>query len=254
MKYQEFKRTPHLDEGCALFYRDGTEANGKYHILLPLETIPSFSGDVEEIEYGYTTMASNGLLKGRRSLNSSENDFYWIRDFTNKLLSLKGKQLDLLVILPDYQGYKLRGEVSYRANEITTNELATGTMTITPSWMDEDHIDDVSDLIQETATIVDIDPIINLSLSEFSTTGYVLNLTTEPFTGVTGEVSYSSQGYSSGAASSFVTATFTPVAGTVTKTTLTIKPLEVGREIVKIKTSATDCASWETYITINITE
>ena len=44
MKYQEFKRTPHVDEGCALFYREATDTH--YHILLPLETIPSFSGDV----------------------------------------------------------------------------------------------------------------------------------------------------------------------------------------------------------------
>ena len=243
MKYQEFRRTPHLDEGCALFYRYGSDT--KFHILLPLETIPAFSGDVEEIEYGYTTMASNGLVKGRKSLNSSDNDFYWVRDFSNKLASLKGKQVDLLVILPDYQGYRLRGEISYTYNEITVNELATGSMTITPSWMDEDHIDDVSDLIQETATIEEIDPIINVSLAQESA-GITLNLVTDPITGVTGTITYSSLGYATNeSGSEIATATFTA-------STLKITPKKKGREIVKITTSATGCASWDTYVTINV--
>lgn len=243
MKYQEFKRTPHLDEGCALFYRDG--ADTKFHILLPLETIPAFSGDVEEIEYGYTTMASNGLVKGRKSLNSSENDFYWVRDFSNKLESLKGKQIDLLVILPDYQGFRLRGEISYTYNEITVNELATGSMTITPSWMNEELIDDVSDLIQATATIEEINPIINVSLSQESA-GITLNIVTDPIAGVTGTITYSSLGYiTNETGSEIATATFTV-------STLTITPKKKGREIVKITTSATGCASWDTYVTINV--
>ena len=252
MKYQEFKRTPHVDEGCALFYREATDTH--YHILLPLETIPAFSGDVEEIEYGYTTMSARGLINGRRSLNSSDNDFYWVRDFTNKLKALKGKQLDLLVILPDYQGYKLRGEVSYTYNEITVNDLVTGTMTITPSWMDDNHIDDVSDLIQETATIEEVDPIINISASEFGTSGYTLNLTTDPVTGITGEVSYHSTAYKSGETSTIATATFVAGSDENSKSTLTIKPLKAGREIIKIKTSASGYASWETYITVNVEE
>lgn len=244
MKYQEFKRTPHLEEGCALFYRDSLNGDTLFHILLPLETIPSFSGETEEIEYGYTTMETTGKINGRKSLNKSENDFYWVRDFVNKLKSLRKRQIDLLVILPDYMGYRLRAEIDYTYNEIVLNELATGTMSITPSWMDSEHIDDVSDLIQETATIDEIEPIINVKLSEDSA-GKKIPISTNPVSGVTSTISYQSKNYTGSEPSEVAIAE-------ITESILTITPKKVGREIVKIKTSAADCASWETYITINV--
>ena len=247
MNYQEFYRKAHTDEGCALFYKVGTDT--KYHILIPLDTIPSFSGDVEEIDYGYTTMASNGVLKGRKSLNSSETDFYWVRDFTNKLKDLKGKLLEFLIVLPDYQGYRLRGEIDYDYNEISRNDSVTGTLTITPSWKEDTHIDDVSDLIQETATIEDIDPIVELSLTENSA-GKTLNIPTDPVSGVTATIRYGSLSYFGTDESAVAGVTFTPASGNDAKATLKIMPKTKGREIVKITTSATDYASWDTYITV----
>lgn len=247
MKYQEFKRTPHLDEGCALFYRDSVAGDTLFHILLPLDTIPAFSGEVEEIEYGYTTMDSMGKIRGRKSLNETESEFYWVRDFANKLKSLKGRQLELLVILPDYMGYRLRGEIDYTYNEIVINELATGTMSITPSWMDTEHIDDVSDLIQETATIDEIDPIINISIDDTPETGKVIPISTNPLSGVTATFAYQSKSYATSGTSEIV-----EVKYDTNGTKLTIKPLELGREIVKITTSAENCASWDTYITVEV--
>ena len=110
MRYQEFFKKPYIDEGCALFFR--TKEESKFHLFIPLETIPAIVGDQDEVDYGYTTMAINGTIAGRKSTASAEEDFYWIEDYTNRLKEYSGQELDFLVILPDYQGYFFRGTIT----------------------------------------------------------------------------------------------------------------------------------------------
>lgn len=246
MKYQEFSKRPHVDEGCALFYKELGDT--KYHILLPLETIPTMQGEREELEYTYTTMAVTGKIQGRMSTESSSTDFYWHRDIVNKLKSLKGKQLELLVVLPSYQGYKARGEVSYSYNDITANELVTGTLTITPSWIDDTHIDDVSDIIMETATIeTAIDTDIEVSKS---TPLKIEGIVTYPALNVTTAIAYySDEEYKVGGTSSVATATF--ATGTLTITAGS--SAEIGStEIIELAVSSAEYATDKIYIRVTI--
>lgn len=248
MKYQEFSKRPNVDEGCALFYKE--MGDSKYHILLPLETIPTMQGEREELEYTYTTMAVVGKVQGRMSTETSSTDFYWHRDIVNKLKSLKGKQLELLVVLPSYQGYKARGEVSYAYNDINTGELVTGTITITPSWIDETHIDDVSDLIMETALI---ESAIDTDVEVSKTTPKVIeNISTYPSTATCVLAYYTDDEYKVGGTSTIAT-------GNVTgsdKKTLTItanSSAEVGStEIIEIATNNEGYATDKTYIRVTI--
>lgn len=244
MKYQEFSQTPHLDEGCALFYKEAGES--KYHILLPLENIPAFVSDFDEVEYGYTTMKVNGLIKGRKNASSGETDFYWTRDFANKLKSLKGKSYDMLVVLPSWQGYLLRAEIDYSYNEISRNDLVTGTLSITPNWVDDTHIDDVRDLCMETAIIdKEIDTELTLSKTTYGISGFSMPISTYPASGTTLEFSYFSQSYVGSTASDIVKIE-------QETTNLKITPLKAGYDIIKIKTTATGYGYWETYIAVEV--
>lgn len=251
MKYQEFSKTPSVDEGCALFYKEMGEE--KYHILLPLETIPTMQGEREELEYSYTTMAVVGKIQGRMSTETSSTDFYWHRDIVNKLKRLKGKQLDLLVVLPSYQGYMARGEVSYSYNDITAGELVTGTVTITPSWIDETHIDDVSDLVMETATI---ESSLENDIEVSKTTPKTIdNIATYPATANCAIAYYTDDEYKVGGTSTVATATITANDDKQTLTITASSSAEVGStEIIEVAVSASGYATDKTYIRVTIVE
>lgn len=248
MNYQEFSRTPHKDEGCALFYKERSES--KYHILIPLESIPTMQGNRDEIEYGYTTMPVNGLMKGRLTASTAETDFYWHRDFTNKLKSLKGKQVDLLVVLPSWQGYFATGEISYSYNEVTRGDLVKGTISITPSWIDETHTDNVLDFCEETANITSaLDPDMTLSLATYKTSGYSIAVEKYPSTASLAFSYESKEDYKTSGVSDIVTA----AVGSDGKS-ITITPKAVGTDIIKISISATKYATWDSYIAVKVIE
>ena len=255
MNYQEFSKKPNTDEGCGLFYKDASKGDTKYHILLPLETIPSVQGDYNEMEYGFTTMSVVGKIKGRLTLNTANTDFYWTRDITNKLKSLKGKQLDLLVVLPSWQGYRIKGEISYTYNDVGRGSLVTGSLTITPSWMDENHIDDVSEFCYDTAIITNsLEP--NIEVSKSQTSGLVLSdIVTEPTTATISISYYSDSEYTGTGTSSVVNVSDATASG---KHTLTFKAgtgATVGStDIVKLKISAPNYADEEVYIRVVIVE
>lgn len=251
MKYQEFSKRPNVDEGCALFYKEMSDS--KYHILLPLETIPTMQGEREELEYSYTTMATVGKIAGRMSAESSSTDFYWHRDIVNKLKRLKGKQIDLLVVLPSYQGYKAKGEVTYSYNDITAGELVTGTITIVPSWIDDEHIDDVSDLIMETA-IVESSLETDVEVSK-SKALEIDNVVLYPTDATVTLAYYSDEEYKVGGTSSVVTATFT-TSETTKKLSLTAGTSAVvgSSDIVELTITKDGYASDKTYIRVTIVE
>lgn len=252
MNYQEFTKIPNRDEGCALFYKEASES--KYHILLPLETIPTLQGDREELEYTYTTMSTTGKIKGRLSAQTATTDFYWHRDIVNKLLSLKDKQLDILVVLPDWQGYFARGEVSYSYNDISANDLVMGTLTITPSWIDEVHTDNVKDFCMDTAMISSA---IDNSIKVSKTKPVEFEVTVDPTSATLAIAYHSASEYGSGT-SSVVTATSSAVSGSTGKFKITLTAgtsATIGStDIVKITTSANNYASDSTYIFVTIVE
>lgn len=244
MNYQEFSRVPHKDEGCALFYKEHSES--KYHILIPLEEIPTMQGDRDEIEYGYTTMAVNGVMKGRLTATTAETDFYWHRDFTNKLKTLKGKQIDLLVVLPSWQGYFARGEVSYSYNNVTRGELVKGTISITPSWIDDTHTDNVLDFCQETANITSaFDTELTISLADYKTNGYSFAIEKYPTTATITFAYESQENYKASGVSTILGATFESDA-------IKITPKTTGTEIIKASISASGFATWDTYFAVKV--
>ena len=253
MKYQEFSKTPLLDLGCGLFYRDSSAGDKKYHILAPLEEVPSFQGEKEEIEYGYTTLSVTGKIEGRLSLEKQSTDFYWNRDLTNKFKSLAGKQLEFLIVLPNYQGYRVRGTLSYKYNNVARNELVKGTLTITPSWMDENHIDDVSEFIEDTAFIeTALDSELEVSKSEPLVIDSVV---TTPSTATIAVAYYTGKEYKAGETSSICTCV--SAAGTESgtkKLTFTAgASSKAGQsEIVELSISADGYATEKQYFYVRI--
>lgn len=255
MKYQEFSKTPVLDLGCGLFYRDPNVGETKYHLLAPLEEVPAFQGEYDEVEYGYTTMSITGKIRGRLSLEKQSTDFYWNRDLTNKFKTLLNKQLDFLVVLPSYQGYRLRGELTYKYNAISRNELVKGSITIIPSWMDETHVDDVSEFVEDTAFITTS---IDNELEVSKTSPLVIdNVITEPTTATLTAAYYTGSEYKEGQTSQICTCSITTGTESDThKLTFTAgSSAIVGKtEIVEIAVKASGYACEKHYFHVKIVE
>ena len=69
-------------KNSALLYRENGEK--KFHILIPLETIPSVFGATESLEYNLLSCDTPGSIEGDETLEQQEREFMWHRDNVRK--------------------------------------------------------------------------------------------------------------------------------------------------------------------------
>lgn len=215
--------------GSALLYKDAQAGDTKYHLLLPLETVPAVNGSVDTFEFDLLTCPSKGQVEGKESLDQKDVEFLWHRDNVKRLESLQGRVIDFLAVYGDFTGRKFSGTIKVRPNDVS-NDVARGTFTITPISASITTIWDCSDIIQDTvafaSTIPDVVPVI-------VGTAYTLDCATNPETGT---VTASSNN--------------TNVTATWENKVLTINATSAGSAIVTLTASGTDMASWETTIRV----
>ena len=142
-----------------LLYRDPlVDIDNKYHILIPLTTVPFVAGSVDTVEYSFTTSETKGKLETGTTLDEKETEVMLHRDNIKRLEALHGKVLDFLVVNGDFSGRGFVATVSLRFNDQTRDEVSTGTLTIVPKSADTVSILDCRPLIKETAVFTNAIP------------------------------------------------------------------------------------------------
>ena len=219
------------DIGAAIFTKRAGQS--KYSLWLCVTNIPATGSAPEQVETTVTTSRKKTYTYGRQDNAQKECTFMAHRNNFKILKNDYNKQLDFLQINPDGTGWKFQGYVSFYQDEVAVGSNLTGKAVITVSSSEELPVDNVSDLIQDTAIFTSAVP------SDVQLTGtgtYSFAVTTDP-AGATLTATSDTQSVATVAVSS----------GTVTITGVT-----AGTALVKIVAASSNVTSGETYILVNV--
>jgi hypothetical protein len=219
------------DIGAAIFAKRAGQS--KYSLWLPVTNIPATGSAPEQVETTVTTSRKKTYTYGRQDNAQKECTFMAHR---NNFKILKGdynKQLDFLQVNPDGTGWKFQGFVSFYQDEVSVGNNLTGKAVITVSSSEELPIDNVSDIIQDTAIFTSAVP----SDVEIAGTGtYSFAVVTDP-----------------AGATLTATSDATSVATVaVSSGTVTITGVATGTALIKIVAASTGVTNGETYILVNV--
>lgn len=223
--------------GSALLYRDAQAGDTKYHLLLPLETVPAVNGSVDTFEFDLLTCPTKGQVEGKESLDQKDVEFLWHRDNVKRLESLQGRVIDFLAVYGDMTGRKFSGTIKVRPNDVS-NDIARGTFTITPISASTTTEYDVSAIIQDTVSFASTIPA-KLEISLTATSPASVECLRDP---TTADFTVSSS-------STAITATKGTGAFTVQKGT----SAKVGdTAIITVTATASEMASWTTTMLVEV--
>lgn len=219
------------DIGAAIFVKRAGQS--KYSLWLPVTNIPATGSAPDQVETTVTTSRKKTYTFGRQDNPQKECTFMAHR---NNFKILKGdynKQLDFLQINPDGTGWKFQGFVSFYQDEVSVGSNLTGKAVITVSSSEELPVDNISDLIQDTAIFVSAVP----SDVEITGTGtYVFDVVTDP-----------------AGATLTATSDATSVATVaISNGTVTITGVATGSALVKITAASSGVTNGETYILVTV--
>lgn len=230
-----------------LLYKTGND--DKYHILMPLETVPSVNGSTDTFDFDLLTCKSKGQVEGKESLDQIEVDFMWHRDNIVKLEDLQGVVLDFMVVYRDYTARTFTGTIKVRPQEAGA-DVMRGTMAITPMSASLKTILDARDLIKPTVGFVNKIPT-DIVITDAN--GYDVVVETDPAR-ATATISAKFEDNET----DFVA---TPTQGSnLTPAKVNIKPaesLEAGKTyygVVFITATAEGYADWTTTIAVEYTK
>lgn len=234
LKKFEDKRPVSGYGGALCFIDPEIDTDLKYHILIPLESLPAISGSVDSFEYDLLNSPSKGKVQGKASLDDTDLEFLWHRDNVKRLEHLQGRSIDFLVVYPDFTGRKFTGTIKVRPNSVS-NDVAKGTISITPIVASDETILDCRSLLKDTVAITsNIDDSITLA----SKGTQVVAVATDP---TDATVSVLSDKVTVATVSAFADGKFT------------ISAVGTGYCMVTITASKEGLASWETTIAVEVT-
>ena len=218
--------------GSALLYKEANET--LYHLVLPLETVPTPNGSVDTFDFDILTCPSKGQVEGKESLDQKDVDFLWHRDNVARLEGLQGRVLDFMAVYQDFTARTFTGTIKVRPQDPTA-DIHRGTFTITAMSASTTTILDARDLIQDTVVFTNAIP----ASATMTSNTYTVEVKTDPAT-----------------ATFEVTSDNTNFSGSVSGNTLTITHTGSDREfaILSIKASAEGYASWTTTIAVESTQ
>jgi hypothetical protein len=235
LKKFEDKR-PVSGYGGALCYIDPeTDSDLKYHILIPLESLPAVTGSTDSFEYDLLNSPSKGKVQGKGSLEDTDLEFLWHRDNVRRLEKLQGRAIDFMIVFPDFTARKFTGTLKVRNNEIS-NDVAKGTMTITPITASDTTILDCRSELKDTVAITsNIDDSVELACTKTQT----IAVKTNPDDAI---ITVTSEDATVASVSAFADGKFT------------ITGNKKGYTMIVITASKEGMASWETTVAVEVTE
>ena len=144
------------DIGSAIFVKRAGQT--KYSLWLAVTNIPATGSAPEQVETTVTTSRKKTYTYGRQDNPQKECTFYAHRDNFNILKNAVNKEKEFLQINPDGTGWKFNGYVSFYQNEVSVGNNIEATYTITVTDREQLPLNDVRDLIEDTAVIDSILP------------------------------------------------------------------------------------------------
>ena len=208
--------------GAGLFTK---KSNGKYSLFMPLTGTGENGSAPDQLEKTVIGNPTKTYVQGRKDNPQITIPFYAHRDNYRILEGVKGKTLDFLRVNPDMTAIKYSGQVDYKTNNTDVGSLIEGELSITVTRYDG-FIDNVSDLIENTAIIISEVP----EEVELSANGtYEFDIETNPASATVAAVSET------------IGVATVAVAGKK----VTITAVAAGNAIIEITTSATGNASFK---------
>ena len=216
-----------LSKGACLMVMD---SDGKYMLLVPTTNLPATKGAPATVEKTVLTDNAVTQVEGLQTNDQKTYTFNYHRDNIIQLNKFTGKNLSFLERNADDTGERFTGTMVYGRSGIEVNGIEQGEIYITVTSADDVPINDVRDLVKQTAVIVS--PLNDITLS-----GTEANIQTiETSAGATVTATSDS--------STIATAAYS-------NGKLTITGVAAGNTTVKLETSKTGEAT--SYRTINVT-
>lgn len=132
--------------GSALLVRE--YGDRFFNLVIPLEKVPSVSGDYETFDYNSLLSDVKSKVRGKLELSSVTADFVYSRENILRLDELVNRSLEYMRINKNYTYEIFTAEMSYKAQDAEADVLK-GEITLTPSALGEKGVDGRS-LIRQT--------------------------------------------------------------------------------------------------------
>lgn len=152
---QKYSDRAYTDIGAAVFDK---KANGKFSLFVPVTNIPATGAAPDQTEKTVTTDIVKTYIQGRQDTPQKEFTFYAHRDNFNILKEAYNKEKEFLQINPDGTGWKYNGFVSFYQDEVAVGNNIEGKFVLTVTDREDLPLNDVRDLIEDTAIISSIMP------------------------------------------------------------------------------------------------
>ena len=152
---QKYSDRAYTDIGAAVFDK---KANGKFSLFVPVTNIPATGAAPDQQEKTVTTDIVKTYIQGRQDTPQKEFTFYAHRDNFNILKEAYNKEKEFLQINPDGTGWKYNGFVSFYQDEVSVGNNIEGRFVLTVTDREDLPLNDVRDLIEDTAVISSIMP------------------------------------------------------------------------------------------------
>ena len=152
---QKYTDRAYTDIGAAVFDK---KANGKFSLFIPVTNIPATGSAPDQQEKTVTTDVVKTYIQGRQDTPQKEFTFYAHRDNFNILKDAYNKEKEFLQINPDGTGWKFNGFVSFYQDEVSVGNNIEGKYVVTITDREDLPLNDVRDIIEDTAIINSIVP------------------------------------------------------------------------------------------------
>lgn len=227
---QKYTDRAYTDMGSAVFDK---KSNGKYSLFVPVTNIPATGSAPDQQEKTVTTDIVKTYIQGRQDTPQKEFTFYAHRDNFNILKEAYNKEKEFLQINPDGTGWKFNGFVSFYQDEVSVGNNIEAKYVVTVTDREALPLNDVRDLIEDTAVISSIIPdtveIEGTGKNEFNVVTMPTNATIAAESDATGVATVS-----------------------VAEKKVTITGVAEGHAIITITTSAEGYASQKKTILVNV--
>lgn len=209
-------------------------ANGKYALLIPTIELPFISSETDTVEVRVVTSNEVTQLAGATTYQSAEANCYMHRDSIKMLEMINGKTLPMLLMKNDFSAQRVSCTVTYSMENASQENPHEGTITLTPVSAPE-FVENAYPLVIPTAHF----------------TGTIETVVHVNKTAIVDPIVVKYEGTTVSATSDDSTvASVQATANADGSYKLNITGVKKGSTLIRLKTSKTDYASWQTSILV----
>lgn len=151
-----------LSKGTSLNIQD---TDGKFFMLIPTTDAPETKGAPSTQAKTVLTDESVTEVEGLQTNAQKTYTFNYHRDNIRQLKKYAGKSLTFLERNPDYTGEKYTGTFKFGRSAVAVDGIVQGQIFVTVNSADEFPVDDVRDLMKQTAVITTPLPDVSLTVA-----------------------------------------------------------------------------------------